>query len=67
MQSIANVEIERSMVKRTSTRLNARRTQIKRSAYERTHVGLRLIATHAIEHTPNLAARFILLINRPCL
>jgi hypothetical protein len=47
-----------SMVERT------REPEVERTAYGRTHVGLRSTAPPAIEHTPDLAAHFIFSINR---
>jgi hypothetical protein len=67
VRSITLCAIKRIVVECTSTRLNARRTEIERSAYKRTHVGVRSIAPPAIERTPDLAARFILSINRTSL
>jgi hypothetical protein len=67
MRSIALFAIKRIVVERTSTRLNARKTEIERSAYKRTHAGVRSIAPPAIKRTPDLAARFILSINRTSL
>jgi hypothetical protein len=64
LRSIVNITIERNAIELKSLRLNAYYSEIERNAYDRLHIGLRSITPPTIERTPDLAAHFILPINR---